>query len=626
MPTPVRPLAILILCALAAPALADEPPAPVSAVPETMVTATRTPRTVESLTGTAEIVGREDVTLREAHTLDEALRDFTGVDVVGNARYGQEVRLNTRGVTSGYGTQRTLVLFDGRPATDEYLGNVDLAQYPLFALERIELVRGPASSVYGTNALGGVVNLLPRRGGATPETELYGEGGSFGLRRGGAAHGRMLGPVDVFLAGEAMDTDGYLENSRGDDMDWQTFSGLMNLGLEEECFSVRGIVAAFDGEGTDEDFDRDLRRNQEDLSFALRPEAGSEDETRLRVYRSALDQDLRWFERPETGFDQTSYGAILSQSLRVHEAHLVTGGLEWRRESAEVSEAAGFVNRNAAVWSAFLQDEIAATEDVTVVLGLRYDDRTRIDGEFSWRAGANWRAADGTVLRGAVGKAFRAPTISDQYLPPTSYYGVTFAGNPDLEPEMLHSVEAGIDQRFTDWFDGSLTAFLSRFEDFWDFLPAEPDVFRPQNIARVRIHGLEAVLRADAGQGFTAEAGYTLTNAEYRDFTGRPEVEGNRLDDNVRHRGSAVLVWRHVDGHAARIGVLLSGSRYTDPENSQAGKLDGYVVVEIGAEARLTDFAVLFASLQNAFNRGYQTRPEYREPGRAFFAGLRLRF
>ena len=436
----------------------------------------------------------------------------------------------------------------------------------------------------------------------------------------------MLGPVDVFVAGEALDTDGYLNNSRGRDMDWQTFSGFANVGFEQDLYGVRALLGTSTGEGTDEDYDRVLARDMQDLEFTLRPEAGSENETNFRLYRSGLDQSLRWFGRPDTDFEQDSIGGIVTQSFRVHDAHLLTGGLEWRREAAEVTEPAGTVDEAAAVWSPFLQDEIDATEDLRFVLGLRYDDRTSIDGEVSWRAGANWRVAEGTTLRAAAGKAFRAPTISDQYLPPTSYFGMTFAGNPDLSPEVLLSGEAGVDQELTEWLAGSLTAFLSRFEDFWDFLPDDEGVFRPQNIAKVKVWGIEASFSADLGEGFTADTGYTFTSATYQDFRGRPEVEGNRVDDNVRHRGFAGVTWRHKDGHAVRLLVLASGNRYTDPENSQAGQLDAFAVVSLSGEARVTEFATVFVALENALNSGYETRPEYREPPRALFAGVRVVF
>ena len=618
--------AAILLAASITPAVAADRDIPVSVVPVTTITETRNPRSIESLTGAANVVDREIILLRNSWTAEEALSEVPGVDVVGSSRYGQEVRLNTRGVNSGYGTQRTLVLLDGRPLTDEYLGNVDLAQYPLSAMRQIELVRGPASSVYGTNAMGGVLNLIPRRGRADPFTEISAQGGTFGTFNAAFAHGTMMGPVDFFLSVEGADTNGYMDNSRGDDMDWQRTTGFLNLGLEEERFSVRTYLSLFGGDGTDEDFDRDIERNLEDLLFTYRLDPEHDAETRVRVYRSELNQTLDWFERPESDYDQIGWGASVIQTWRPARDHLLTGGVEWRLEQAEVGEAAGDVDEEATTWSLFLQDEFEVADGLLLVGGVRYDKRSGIDGEITWRAGANWQATPGTTIRGAVGRAFRAPTISDQYLPETAYFGVTFMGNPDLDPERLLSAEIGVDQVLCDYATLSVTAFASRYKDYWDFIMAEPGIFRPMNIARVKIWGLETEVAADLGGGFSAVAGYTLTNAEYTKFEGNDDVEGNRLDDNVKHRGSAALTWRHPDGHGARLGVIVSGNRPTDPENTRDDFLDPYYVFEFAAQAQLTEWAAVTFSVENALNRGYRTRPEFRQPGRAIFAGLRLTF
>lgn len=623
-------IGLFLLLLFVGSGLAEEPP--LTRTPEVTVTATRTPRSVESLTGKAVVLDREELDLSDAETLDEALAAWPGVDVVGRARYGQEVRVNTRGVTSGYGTQRTLVLLDGRPLTDEYLGNVDLAQYPLAAMRRVELVLGPASALYGTNALGGVVNLLPRRGADEPVTELSFLAGSFGTLRGTFAHGRKVGPVDLFVTLDGGDTDGYLRNSRGDEMDWGTRSGFLNVGFANDRLDVRAYLLAFRGEGTDTDFDRTVDRDLEDVAFRYDLDPEHDAVTTVRLYRSAVDQTLAWFERPEAGFDQSSLGGIAMQSFRVHPAHLVTGGIEWRLEKAKAEEAAGTVDEDARTASAFLQDEWDPTDDLRLVLGARYDDRTGIDGQISWRAGAHWQVADGTALRAAAGRAFRAPTLSDRYLPETSYFGMTFAGNPNLDPEVLYSAEAGVDQRILPGATASATVFATKAEDFWDFLPADGGILRPQNIARVDIYGVEILATADLGtlwaplEHFTATVGYTYTDATYDRFVGRPEVEGNRIDDNVRHRGSFVLEWRHPDGYAARASLLASGDRFTDPENSGAGRLAGFYVLDVSAEIPLIEGVTGTLVAENVLNHGYRTRPEYPEPPRAILAGLRVVF
>lgn len=627
------PVALAFLLAAADSALARPERELISSSP-IEVLSSRDLRSVESLTSRAFSAGRGEIDLADGWTLDEILTGWPGIDVVGQSRYGQEVRVNTRGIPSGFGTQRTLVLLDGRPLTDEYLGNVDLAQYPLAAIDRVEAILGPASALYGTNALGGVVNLVPRRGGLTPTTEIAFEGGSFGTVHGSLAHGRRFGDVDLFLTLDGTDTNGYLRNDAGDPMDWSTKSGFLNLGWANEKVEVRAYLSAFGGRGTDADFDRELTRGLFDVGATVAIDPERDAYLSLRLYRSQLDQTLDWFFRPSSDYEQTSHGAILAQSFRVHPAHLLTGGVEWRLEDARVEEAADVVDEDATTGSIFLQNAWSAAENLTLVGGLRYDDRTGIDGEISWRAGATWDVVDGTTLRAAVGRAFRAPTISDRFLPETAFFGMVFAGNPDLDPEILHSVEAGVDQRIVDGLTASVTGFAIRAEDFWDFLPVEgePGVLRPQNITEVHIHGVEVVVQAELGrfldflENFHAFASYTFTDATYEEFVGRPEVEGNRIDDNVRHRGTVALAWRHPDGHAARLGVVLSGDRYTDPENSADGKLDGFAVVDFTAEAQVTEQIKLTLSLQNALNSGYQTRPEFREPPRAIFAGVRIDF
>ncbi|MHC4473289.1 MAG: TonB-dependent receptor plug domain-containing protein, partial [Planctomycetota bacterium] len=494
-------------------------------------------------------------------------------------------------------------------------------------------VRGPASSVYGTNALGGVLNLIPRRGTAERRTELVAEGGSFGTRRAALSHGGTIGDIDLFLSLEGTTTSGYMNNTRGEDMDWETRSVFTNVGYADEQWDVRAYLSLFTGEGTDEDFDRDLRRDLEDVSIAHRSDPDRDAETKLRVYRSGLDQTLLWFDRPESGFEQASLGAILTQSYRVLEDHLLVAGAEWRHEQAEAVEVLYTVDEREATWSAFLQDEWDVLEDLGLVVGGRYDKRSGVDGEFGWRGGFNLRATEGTTVRGAVGRAYRFPTISDRLLPPTQAFGQTFAGNPDLEPETLLSVEIGVDQQLHERVRASVTGFTSRFEDFWDFVLDTDGVRRPLNIGEVRVRGVETAVSADLGAGLSATASYTFTDAEYEKFDGLVDVlgnpldvEGNRVDDTAVHAGSISVVYRHPDGHSARFGWQLYGNRYSDPANTKEERLDGFDVADLTLVAALCREVAATLSVQNLFNSGYRTDSDFRQPGRAIFAGLRLTF
>ncbi|MBA2564726.1 MAG: TonB-dependent receptor [Gemmatimonadetes bacterium] len=606
-----------------------------------IVTVTRVAQSIESLTGSADLRDRSELYLLGALTLDDALRELPGVGVTGSGRLGQEVRIETRGVTSGFGTQRTLVLLDGRPLTDEYLGTVDLAQFPLAGIARVELARGPASAVYGTNAMGGVVNLIPRRGSAIPISEITGEGGTFGSGSGSISHGRTAGPVDLFVDVSGLRTHGYLRNSRGEPIDWGTRRALANVGYEGHRLSARIYGSYFRGRGTEEDFDRDLRRDSQDLvlsyrALARRPEVLGESpgrgagESHLRIYRSAFDQDLDWSSRPSQKFDQQAVGAILTHSRRLSR-HLVTGGMEWRRETAAVREpgadeapGAG-LDRHVAVTSAFLQDDIGLGARSGIVLGLRFDGHPA-GSELSYRMGVNHRLSPATTVRASAGRAFRAPTISDRFLPPTSSFGVVFEGNPTLEPEVLLSADAGMSQRLGTGASVDFAAFASRARDFYDFILQEDGVFRPQNIARVNIRGLEGRMRVLVGGGVGAEAAYTFTDARYSRFPAATEAEGRRLDDNVRHRGAFAATWRHAEGHAARLDVRVEGDRFTDPENSAEGRLPSHLLVDLATQLAVLPGVVATLHVENIFDRSYRTRPEFVQPGRSIRGGARLSF
>jgi len=620
----------LLLALLVSPVLAQAAKAPeeeeIPRLPEVSVTETRNPVEVESLTGRTAIRDLEESRDRGAWTIEEAINDIPAVDIEGTARYGQEVKIQMRGVTSGFSTQRVLLLLDGRPLTQEYTGNVDVAQFPLASFERVEVAQGPASAVYGSNAIGGVVNFLPRRGGEVPVTEIYFEGGSFSTYTGGFAHGSKIGPVDLFFNIDSTSTNGYLSNSAGDPMDWHRTAGFVNLGYSTEKADIRAYFYGLEGGGTDESFERTIDRWSADLAFTYDVSPEHDAVLRVRAWVNDHEQELEWFFGATTDYDLLTTGLNVTQTWAVTPAHLLTGGGESYRQEAKVDEPQGNVDETSTIWSLFLQDEWSVTDTVRLVGGLRYDKVTDIDGEFSWRFGANWRISDEVTLRGSAGKAFRTPPISDRYLPTTQYFGMTFEGNPLLEPETLRNAEIGADWYFAPGFSAGATVFASEADGFIDFIMDPDGVFRPGNITSVEFRGVGATFVGDLGSGFGCDASYAYTDAIYKDFEGREDVEGNRIDGNVLHFGTLTFNWRHEDGHGARISGLFSGDRVTDPENSDAGTLSTWVVVNLQAHYEVAEFAVLTLSVMNLLDEEYATRPEYPQPGRGAFLGVRVSF
>lgn len=595
-------------------------------LPEIIVTTpTRTAQSTGSLAQRVEVLVRADLDRRQAFTVDEAFRDRPGVTLTGDARFGQESRLALRGMTSGYGTQRTLVMLDGRPLTDEYLGHVDLALYPLFAMSRVEMVRGPASAAYGTNAMGGVVNMLPSAGTARPATDVQLEGGNFGTGGGVLAHRRIIGAVDVAATGYYRQTNGYLANSSGQMMDWSLAGGLARVGWSGQSASVRGYTMISDGQGVDEGLTRDALRFSQDVVSDIAVDRSRGAMLRVQGYYSHLDQDFGWFDRPASNYKQHSFGGIATQSLRVGSHALLVGG-EFRQQVASVIDAAGNVDASATTWSLFAQDEVQVGEKLTLLGGLRGDHVPENGMTVTWRAGASYRVSPGGRIYIAGGTAFRAPALSDRFLPPTSYFGLTFEGNPGLGPEKLTSVEVGADYEIVRGVWAAASGFITRANGFWDFLPGEDGVFRPENIAKVGVDGVELEARVRAGRSFTVGGGLSLIDARYMSFIGREDVEGNRIDDNVLTQGQASVEWQHPRGHQL-VGLMkVSGDRVTDPENSTEGLLPGYTLLDLMGRFVVTRGLALTLSARNILDVEYSMRPEYPQPGRQVIAGAQLTF
>jgi outer membrane cobalamin receptor len=595
----------------------------VTTLDELIVTGSRQPEALSQLAASATVLKREQLVARQSWTIDRALQDIPGVTLTGDASYGQEARLSMRGLTSGFGTQRALVMLDGRPLTDEYLGHVDLAQFPLLSMDRVEVVRGPASAAYGSNALGGVINLIPLRGGSRPRTELLMQGGSFGTVSPSVSHSRSSGAVDVAANASYHRTNGYLDNSQGQNMDWARQNGFLNLGYTGTKVALRGYTFYSHGSGTDQDFDRKASRISQDASITIVPDQDGQFVSRAQLYYTHLNEDIGWFDRPASEYRHHTIGGILSQQVRVGTSHNLLVGTDLKRSHVDARDATGVVDRSENTWALFAQDRVRIGEWVTLQVGARGDKPDGNELTWSGRGGINVRLTPTTVAVAAAGRAFRTPTLSDRYLPTTSAFGLVFEGNPDLKPETLTSVELGLRQRLGVAEIGA-TAFGSRAKGFWDFLPQEDGVFRPTNIAEVEIRGLELTSAVTIARRLQLEMSYTYTDATYEKFEGNDEAVGNRLDDNVRHAVTGSIAWTSRRGDMLRVDARRYGNRVTDPNDPPGSRLDPWTAVDLSGALRLTPALELSATLRNAFDETYRTRPEFRQAGRALLGSVRV--
>jgi vitamin B12 transporter len=574
-------------------------PQPTSFSSTLVVTASVEPETREDLAATVDVLDRREIETRQASLVLDLLRELPGLAVTQSGSPGKLASVFSRGTSSG----QTLVLLDGVVLNDPVLGAFDWSTLATDGLDRVEVVRGPFSALWGSGAVGGVVQLVTR----APDRKravLRLEGGSDGYRRAGADAAAPLGSWGLDVAGHRRRGEGVVDNDFFDSdgvrarlelaagasgrLGWLADAGEATVGLPYDYSGTpsperrqrsRSRLWALPASWGGASWQVEAEAARHDTHLAISdpddPFAASTDDARRDRLRATLRRELGgrgW----------------------------LAAGLEEERESASSSSAfgAGLDDAHATTRAAFAQGSWTPGR-LRLDLGVRRDDHSAFGGATSLKAGAVLALGSGARLRASYGESFRAPALGDLYFPGF--------GNPDLEPERGRSWELGIEGGRRG-LTARLIAFDNELENLIQF-----DLVRglPYNIGRARSRGLEGGLELRRG-AWHARAGATWLDAEDR-LTGeplprRPEASGDLVCDWSGRRAGAGASVRWVGPRRDVGGVPLAGYGVTDLVGSWSWN------------ARLSSYA----RVENAFDRTYQEAVGYPAPGRRWVLGLSL--
>lgn len=576
-------------------------------VDDVIVTATRLPAVVQDTPG-ARVIDDRTIHLRGAVFAQDVLADVPGLSVY---------RAGPGGVTSvrmrGAGQDKSLVLVDGVPVNDpsQPAGGFDFLGFDLGETQRIEVLSGPQSSLWGSDAIGGVIALTSREVDGV-EADL--EAGSFDTVRsrvavGSAEEGHALG-----LSWSRHDTDGISAAASGTEAD----------GMTAETVSLNGRVALTDHVSVD------LRARQSDV-FAEIDDFGPVDSLDVTDTRNRSGF-VRLNARAVLGLDHqlTVAGSDVERVTESAFPSTYEGErrlLRWQADGRagpgmtfavglEREETEAFLNGYSAdlgVDSAFGALRWQATDRLTLNLGLRHDSTDDFGGETTGRVSAAYDLGRGFILSGAYGTGFKTPSVSQAVcdfcfvLPTTTVAPLT--------PETAKGAEVALGWRSTDGrFGGRFTVYRLDVRDQIDgFFDLGTFEFYYVNVDRTRTDGVELEGRAALGDGFDLTLAYAWTDA--RDLGADAPVL--RVPE---HAGSATLAWTG-DRLTAAVTVRAEGDM---PDSG--GVRDAFVTANLNAAWRLTDRVELTARVENLTDETYQQLLGYGEPGRSGFVGVRLRY
>lgn len=576
---------------------------------EIIVTASAVPERAAETPATATVITREEIEAREARDVADVLREVPGLTVNRTGSQGKVASLFIRGGS----TKQALVLWNGVELNYPYLSGYNFGQLSTAGVEKIEVVRGPFSALYGSEAVSGVVNILTERRGNDAAIDL--EAGERGLFNLGFSGGIATDRWSVHAAAERRQDDGFFAN---DDFEGRTLDGGATFNATSR-FSV-GLIARH----STYDLGIPFNANAFGTAFVASPqrrEEGTETTVAvpLRFDAGTFAYDLRLAESrreedfadplgtfgPERNLTDSRVRTARATARHTTRAGTITIGGEYEESLVDASSAYSVIDsRERTSRAAFIENRRSiptGTASIEIAAGLRLDDFDTFGSELSPRIAAAW-VREGHKVRAAFGEGFRAPGIGELYTP--------LYGNPDLQAEQSRTFEIGYER----WFDSgsaSITLFDSRYDDLIFFSSA----FRYENIAAASARGVEVAARRRFG-AFSASAAYTWLDAE-------DETTGAQLVRRPEHSGSATLGYDRGNASALLI-VTHTGSRadVTDLLPYGVVENDGYTTADAVFHYRLAGLRP-FLKVENLTGTQYQEAFGYPSPGRRVVVGIR---
>jgi vitamin B12 transporter len=606
-----------------------------------VVTATRLHVVESAPTITATVITGAELREKQITTLQDALQLVPGVVTARSGSYGGQTSLFMRGGQSDY----VQVLVDGAPVNDPG-GFLDIANIGVDNVERIEVVRGPASVLYGANAVTGVVQIFTRDGRGPAQLTLGLSGGSYGARDGDVAvHGgseRVSGSLAFAHHGSRGIYD-FNNESREDN-----YSGALRLVPDERTsiqLSLRRVNARShiptNGFGVPDDSNQfhDVTRSLGSL------DAGRFLTGRLeaRVLLTATDAHTRSADLPDTPNEQCDFcydastgtyraGADARLAFYASPSLAITGGSLYERQRQHTS---GSDARGRVLTAFYAQGAGNIGQRASYGAGLRLDHNTAFGTFVTYRLSAGYHVGAATRVHASLGTAFKEPTV-DQ----TSSTSPFVRGNPALRPERTRSWELGVSQSL---LHGSLvlsaTYFNQRFQDVIQYDPMPPAEDAPNyvNVGAARANGAELEARAAFARIWDVAASYTrlatrVTDAGVDAGPGATYVQGERLLRRPSDLANLSIGVRPSPRATLHLDAAYVGNRVDiDFARFERVEAKAYTKVDISGELALvtarsgTDPLALTLRVENLFDTGYQQIFGFRSPGRAVHVGVRTR-
>ncbi|WP_188397680.1 TonB-dependent siderophore receptor [Sporomusa sp. GT1] len=616
------------------------------ALEQVVVTATKTEKKVKEVPAAVEVITKEEMDKKNIKRVDDALRSITGIYV----RQSKGVMGNTDMIgMRGFGKQKqVLVMIDGQPINDGYNTGVNLANIPTDNIERIEVIKGSASALYGSNAMGGVINIITQDKARQESAVRLGIGGQ-GTGSQSFYTSGSSGNFDYFITAQKSSVDGYVINPNkpqdGDNgMKRELYNGKLVYHVDD-----KSKVSLYGGSNDFKYFytgNKDHGETNED-NWGLNYENQLSDTSSLKVSYGEKKVDY-WYvssNKHTSNPSKTTQGEV-QYNFQQGDKDLITVGYSRRAEKGDSFASNVDIGGKTETHSFYIQDEHKISNNTTVYLGGRYDDWRFYDGytssagtttrtpetkanSFNPKIGVVHQMNDKLTLRSSIGKAFRAPNIYELAKDWEDHSNNTiYKCNPNLKPEEATNYEIGFDYQADKTVLAQVNIFHSDVSDAVDQKTSKvagTQVKQFINSGKSRINGFEIGLNKRFDHAWSSFANYTYTDAKVISSDVAPENEGHQISGVPRQLFKVGVNYEKDRWQAGLSGNYVSETN--DPVKrgkSGYGYYGSYFTVDTKVSYKMTQDTTISLSVDNVFDREYYSY--YLTPSRTVYLELAHKF
>lgn len=577
-----------------------------------VVTASKIEQENKYSTQNISIVTEEDIYSSGITEVTEVLDLLPSVDIIEYGSSGSTRSVHTRGASSS----QVLTLIDGRPVNTPRDGQTDFNQIPLSNIERIEVLRGPASSMYGANAVGGVINIITKSGKDKQGTQLLTKGGSFSTKYASLTQGGEKEEFDYFFAYDYLASHGHRDNADYLSNNINTKFGCqlnddnrisLSSGYYNSEVGAPGGLSFVDLDDRQETFKKYI-----DITYNGKLREGQDIILKLFHNFDRLEF-IESFEPISKDTHQTKVDAVDTQiSQTIFDVFRTAVGFSYQdhRLNSSVSNKHTYNLK-----SANFESETSLFDDGSIKFGARWDDYSNFGDRLSPSTSLSFWLFDTLKFHTLAAKSFRAPTFNDLYWNQPDF---GLQGNTNLGPEKAVSYETGVSGYFFNRFKTDLTFFRTNFEDLIEWTPNNDwTVWSPENISSAAIKGIEIETE------FILKT-YLKANLNYTYLESKNKGTGKWLIYRPRHLYKLRLTYSPAPRYELSVNGIYKTKRFTNSGNTDF--LEHDFIIDTNFAYKIKESAHFLFEVKNIFDRQYQEERDYSMPGRAVYSGIKLTF